>query len=59
VSAITDSFASYTNVTANPGAISQELAISKAAHDTLAALFPVAGAELRRRAPGRPAHDER
>jgi hypothetical protein len=40
VSAITGSFDSYTDVAANPGAISQEIAISKAARDTLAALFP-------------------
>jgi hypothetical protein len=40
VSAITNSFDSYTNVTANPGAISQEIAISRVARDTLAALFP-------------------
>ena len=40
VAAITGSFDSYTDVAAKPGAISQEIAISKAARDTLVALFP-------------------
>ena len=46
VSAITGSFDSYTNVTANPGAISQEIAIAQGGARHARRALPLASAEF-------------